>query len=195
MTENQQKVKMVRDLLDGSIYKTIAHQFLLDKGLQLNCSYWHSVSDPIFQKPAAHTFQSDVYGQHYYHVKVSRKTNSVTEWYRANLNLENSSEPIWVALDMSTGQPIEYYLEGVGGRNVEEKYDSTTNQLIATNHFQRFSEMTAEQQEMIKDLPFKRTSYMWANKNGGFVVEFLPTYLPDIYEGINMANLHLLEIQ
>ena len=196
MTENEQKAKMVRDLLDGSIYKTIAHQFLLDKGLQLNCSYGHSVSDPVLQMPASHTFQSDVDGSHYYHVKVSRKTNAVTEWYRANVISEPGVDPMWVALDMVTGQPIEYYLQAVGGQSIEEKYDSATNQLLMTNYFQPFRAMTVEQQELIKDLPFKRTSYMWANKPSGFAVEFLPTYpqFVHVYEGINMANLPLLEI-
>ena len=197
MTENEQKIKMVRDLLDGSIYKTTAQQFLLGKGLQLNCSYGHSVSAPVLQMPATHTFQSDVDGQHYYHVKVNRKTNTVTEWYRANVVLENTVDPLWVALDMSTGEPIEYYLQRDGGAiGIEEKYDSATNKLLMTNYFQPFREMTVEQQELIKDLPFKRTSYMWANKPSGFAVEFLPTYphLTHLYEGINMANLHLLEV-
>jgi hypothetical protein len=54
--------------------------------------------------------------------------------------------------------------------------------------------MTVEQQELIKDLPFKRTSVCWSNKPNGFTVEFLPSYM-DVYQGINMANLHLLEIE
>jgi hypothetical protein len=57
-----------------------------------------------------------------------------------------------------------------------------------------FGQMTQEQQELIKDLPFKRTSVCWSNKPTGFTVEFLPSYM-DVYQGINMENLHLLEIE
>jgi hypothetical protein len=95
---------------------------------------------------------------------------------------------------MTTNQPIEYYaLEMVNGIQVEKKFDSATNQEMVTNHLQKFYEMTPEQQELIKDLPFKRTSVCWSNKPGGFTVEFLPSYV-DVYQGINMANLPLLEV-
>jgi hypothetical protein len=193
-TENEDKLRMVCDLMNGSKYKNIAQQFFQEKNILGDCRYVHSVSDPVSQMPASHTFQSENIGQHYYHAKVSRKTNSVTEWYRANVVLENNDSK-WVALDISTGQPIEYYsFEVVDGVGIEKKFDSATNKHLVTNYFENFYAMTAEQQELIKDLPFKRTSYMWANKPGGFVVEFLPTYFSDVYEGINMANLHLLEV-
>jgi hypothetical protein len=78
--------------------------------------------------------------------------------------------------------------------DVEKKFNSQTNQHMVTNHFQVFNDMTTEQQELIKDLPFKRTSVCWSNKPEGFTVEFLPSYV-DVYQGINMANLHLLEIE
>ena len=95
---------------------------------------------------------------------------------------------------MNTDQPIEYYaIEMVDGVQVEKKFNSSTNEQMVTNHFQKFNQMTAEQQELIKDLPFKRTSVCWSNKPVGFVVEFLPSYI-DVYQGINMANLHLLEV-
>lgn len=193
--ENDAKMRMVSDLMNGSKYKTIAQQFLGDKNIQGGCRYVHSVSDPVLQMPSFHTFQSENIGEHYYHVKVSRATNAVVEWYQADV-VFNSSGSTWRALDLLTGQPIEYYIEETSsGILVEKKFDSSTNQVLATHYFQRFSDMSEEQQELIKDLPFKRTSYMWANKPNGFVVEFLPTYFSDAYEGINMANLHLLEIE
>ena len=76
---------------------------------------------------------------------------------------------------------------------VEKKFDAQTNQHMVSNYFQRFADMTVEQQELIKDLPFKRTSVCWSNKPNGFTVEFLPAYT-DVYQGINMANLQLLEV-
>lgn len=195
--ENDSKMRMVSDLMNGSKYRTIAEQFFGEKNIQGGCRYVHSLSDPVSQMPAFHTFQSENIGEHYYHAKVSRETNAVVEWYRANLILENG-DPKWLALDLATGQPIEYYLlENINGASIERKFDSSTNQLLAVHYFEKFYAMTAEQQELIKDLPFKRTSYMWANKPSGFAVEFLPTYpqFVHVYEGINMTNLHLLEIQ
>jgi hypothetical protein len=193
-TENENKMRMVNDLMNGSKYKTIAQQFFVEKNIQAGCKYVHTVSDPVLHKPASHTFQSESVGQYIYHAKVNRKTNSVTEWYRANATVENG-DPRWVALDISTGQPIEYYLfDDVDGLLIEKKFDSVTKQQLVTNYFQQFHSMTPEQQYLIKDLPFKRTSYMWANKPTGFTVEFLPYCIPDAYEGVNMANLVLLEV-
>lgn len=192
--ENDNKMNMVNDLMNGSKYKTIAQQFFVEKNIQVGCKYVNSVSDPVLHKPASHTFQSESVGQYIYHAKVNRKTGAVAEWYRANAIVENG-DPRWIALDISTGQPIEYYLfDNVDGVLIERKFDSATKQLLATNHFQQFSAMTLEQQYLIKDLPFKRTSYMWSNKPAGFTVEFLPSCISDAYEGVNMANLPLLEV-
>jgi hypothetical protein len=189
------KIRMVCDLLNGSKYRTTAQQFLEQKGVQLQCKYSYAVSDLSAKKAASFVFFATDKTKYGYFVKVNQATNTVTEWYR-NDDITMSATGIvkWSALDMTTNQPIEYYvLEMVDGIQVEKKFDSATNQEMVTNHFQKFNQMTAEQQELIKDLPFKRTSVCWSNKPGGFTVEFLPTYV-DVYAGINMANLPLLEV-
>lgn len=189
------KIRMVCDLLNGSKYKTTAQQFLEQKGVQLQCKYSYAVSDLSAKKAASFVFFATDKTQYGYYVKVNQEANAVTEWYR-NDNITMSATGVikWSALDMTTNQPIEYYvLETVDGVQVEKKFNSSTNEQMVTNHFQKFSEMTPEQQELVKDLPFKRTSVCWSNKPGGFVVEFLPTYV-DVYAGINMANLPLLEV-
>lgn len=194
--ENDTKIRMVSDLMNGSKYRITAQQFLVQKGVQLECEYHYAVSSPIEQKAASYVFFATDKTKYGYFVKVNQATNTVIEWY-CNYDITTSATGVnkWFALDMSNNQPIEYYLlETVDGVQVEKKFDFSTNQEMVTNYFQRFYSMTAEQQELIKDLPFKRTSVCWSNKPGGFVVEFLPSYL-DVYDGINMENLHLLEIE
>lgn len=188
------KIRMVCDLLNGSKYKATAQQFLEQKGVQLQCKYSYAVSDLSAKKAASFVFFATDKTQYGYYVKVNQEANAVIEWY-INKEISNLVQPKWFALDMNTNQPIEYYaLEMVDGVQVEKKFNSSTNEQMVTNHFQKFNQMTVEQQELIKDLPFKRTSVCWSNKPGGFVVEFLPSYL-DVYQGINMANLSLLGIE
>lgn len=187
------KIRMVCDLLNGSKYRTTAQQFFEQKGVQLQCKYSYAVSDLSAKKAASFVFFATDKTQYGYYVKVNQEANAVTEWY-INKEISNLLQPKWSALDMTTNQPIEYYvLETVDGVQVEKKFNSSNNEQMVTNHFQKFNQMTAEQQELIKDLPFKRTSVCWSNKPDGFVVEFLPTYV-DVYAGINMANLPLLEV-
>jgi hypothetical protein len=194
--ENDNKMRMVSDLINGSKYRTAAQQFLNQKGVLLECEYYYAVSSPTEQKAASYVFFATDKTKYGYFVKVNQATNTVTEWYRNDdITTSTTGATKWFALDISSNQPIEYYvLESVNGIEVEKKFDYSTNQEMAINYFQRFYAMTTEQQELIKDLPFKRTSVCWSNKHGGFVVEFLPTYFSDVYEGINMANLHLLEV-
>jgi hypothetical protein len=188
------KVRMVCDLLNGSKYKATAQQFLEQKGVHLQCKYSYAVSDLSAKKAASFVFFATDKTQYGYYVKVNQEANAVTEWY-INKEISNLLQPKWFALSMNTDQPIEYYaLEMVDGVQVEKKFNSSTNEQMVTNHFQKFNQMTAEQQEFIKDLPFKRTSVCWSNKPDGFTVEFLPSYV-DVYQGINMDNLHLLEIE
>lgn len=188
------KIRMVCDLLNKSKYRTTAQQFLEQKGVQLQCKYSYAVSNLSANKAASFVFFATDKTQYGYYVKVNQEANTVTEWYRNDNITKTGNEIEWFALDMSTNQPMEYYTyETVNGVQVEKKFNSSTNEQMVTNHFQKFNQMTAEQQELIKDLPFKRTSVCWSNKPGGFVVEFLPTYV-DVYAGINMANLPLLEV-
>jgi len=192
--KNADKIRMVCDLMNNSKYKTIAQNFLTQKNIGLGCKYSYSISDPATQKPAAHVFFATDKTKDGYFIKVSRATDSVSEWY-INEEIANIAEPAkWSSLDLNTNQKLEYYvLEKVDGVFIETKFDSNTNEQMVTNHFQKFNEMTVEQQESIKDLPFKRTSVCWSNKASGFTVEFLPAY-EDVYEGVNMANLSLLEV-
>lgn len=194
--QNANKIRMVCDLLNGSRYKVTAQQFLNQKGVQLQCKYSYAVSDPAVQKSASFVFFATDKTQYGYFVKVNQAANTVTEWYRNDdITMSVTGATKWYALDMVTNQPIEYYvLETLNGIQVEKKFDFATNQEMVANYFQKFNEMTFEQQELIKDLPFKRTSVCWSNKPAGFTVEFLPSYV-DVYQGINMGNLHLLEIE
>lgn len=193
--QNADKIRMVCELLNGSKYRTIAQQFLDQKGVLLQCKYSYSVSDPLTQKPASHVFFATDKTQYGYYVKVNRQSLLVSEWYRHDDVTKTNFSSNWVALDIETDVVLERYTSEVFNNvNIEKKFDATTNQYMATNHFQVFSQMTVEQQELIKDLPFKRTSVCWSNKPNGFTVEFLPSYM-DVYQGINMDNLHLLEIE
>jgi hypothetical protein len=195
VAQNADKIRMVCDLMNGSKYKTIAQQFLGQKNIQLECRYSYSISNPLTQKPAAHVFFATDKEKYGYFIKVNRQSLSVSEWYKNDHIeiLENNSH--WSALDLMTDEVLEKYsLESIDGVVVEKKFDAQTNQHMVTNNFQVFGKMTAEQQESIKDLPFKRTSVCWSNKPDGFTVEFLPSYV-DVYQGINMDNLHLLEIE
>jgi len=193
--QNADKIRMVCDLMNGSKYKTIAQQFLQQKNIQLECKYSYAVSDPATQKPASFVFFATDKTQYGYYVKVNKALSTVSEWYRHDDICETNPASGWTSLDLVSGSVLETYtLEAVNGLGVEKKYNAQTNEHIVTNNFQLFSEMTVEQQELIKDLPFKRTSVCWSNKPNGFTVEFLPSYR-DVYEGINMDNLHLLEIE
>jgi hypothetical protein len=190
---NADKIRMVCDLMNASKYRTIAQNFLRQKDFSLECRYSYSVSDPATQKPAAHVFFASDKVQYGYYIKVSRITDAVSEWYR-NEDISETRYPKWVALDLVSNEPVEYYTyKEVGGYDIEKKFNSVTHEELAVNHFQKFYEMTPEQQELIKDLPFKRTSVCWSNKPAGFTVEFLPSYV-DVYQGINMANLPLLGV-
>lgn len=192
---NADKIRMVCELMNGLKYRTIAQQFLDQKGILLQCRYSYSVSDPLTQKPASHVFFATDKTQYAYFVKVNRQSLSVSEWYRHDDVLMTNPDAGWAALDITTNNVLENYtLQIEDGIGVEKKFDAQTNQHMVSNYFQVFRDMTAEQQELIKDLPFKRTSVCWSNKPNGFTVEFLPSYM-DVYEGINMANLHLLEIE
>ena len=195
LAQNADKIRMVCELMNGSKYRTIAQQFLDQKNVMLECRYSYSISNPSTQKPESHVFFATDKTQYAYFVKVNRQSLSVSEWYRNDRVdlIELNSQ--WVSLDTTTNVVLEsYVLEKIDDIVVEKKFNIETNQHIATNHFQSFSGMTSEQQELIKDLPFKRTSVCWSNKPNGFTVEFLPSYM-DVYQGINMANLHLLEIE
>jgi len=186
---------MVCDLMNNSKYKTIAQNFLTQKNIQLECRYSYSVSNPATQQPAAHVFFATDKTQYGYYIKVSRATDAVGEWYinEQITNLVDSAK--WFSLNVVTNEKLEYYvLELVNNEMVEKKFSVLTNEEIVTNVFQKFSQLSSKQQELIKDLPFKRTSVCWSNKANGFTVEFLPAY-EDVYEGINMANLPLLEIE
>ena len=192
--QNADKIRMVCELMNGSKYRTIAQQFLDQKGVLLQCKYSYSVSDPLTQKPASHIFFATDKTQYSYFVKVNRQSLSVSEWYRHSDALTTKPNDGWSALDVVTNTVLENYTtETIDGMLVEKKFDAQTNQHMVSNYFQRFADMTVEQQELIKDLPFKRTSVCWSNKPNGFTVEFLPAYT-DVYQGINMANLHLLEV-
>ena len=192
---NADKIRMVCELMNGSKYKTIAQQFLDQKNILLQCRYSYSVSDPLTQKPASHVYFATDKTQYSYFVKVNRQSLSVSEWYRHDDALMTNPNSGWSALDITTNNVLENYtLQTIDGVLVEKKFDAQTNQHMVSNHFQRFADMTVEQQELIKDLPFKRTSVCWSNKPNGFTVEFLPSYM-DVYQGINMDNLHLLEIE
>lgn len=193
--KNADKIRMVCDLMNNSKYKAIAQNFLTQKNIQLECRYSYSVSNPATQKPASHVFFATDKTQYGYYIKVSRATDAVSEWYinEQITNLVDSAK--WFSLDLVANEKLEYYvLELVNNEMVEKKFSVLTNEEIVTNIFQRFSQMTVEQQELIKDLPFKRTSVCWSNKANGFTVEFLPVY-QDVYDGINMDNLLLLEIE
>jgi hypothetical protein len=192
--ENADKIRMVCDLMNGSKYKTIAQEFLNQKNIDLECRYSYSVSDVSGQNAAYFVFFATDKVKNGYFIKVDRSSESVSEWY-INEDIANLVDlGTWFALDVVTDEKVEYYVfESSDGSSVEKKYNSLTNQQIVTNHFGVFSDMTAEQQDLIKDLPFKRTTVCWANKPNGFVVEFLPSYV-DVYRGINMSNLHLLNI-
>jgi hypothetical protein len=194
--KNADKISMVCDLMNGSKYKTIAQNFLTQKNIELQCKYSYSVSDPATQKPAAHVFFATDKTQVGYYVKVSRATNNVSEWYiNEDIMRSEESQVIWFSLDLTTNEKLEYYvLETIDSVMTEKKFNVATNEQLATNHFERFNDLTLEQQELIKDLPFKRTTVCWSNKSNGFTVEFLPVY-KDVYDGINMANLSLLEIE
>ena len=192
--KNADKIRMVCNLMNNSKYKAIAQNFLTQKNIQLECKYSYSVSNPANQQPAAYVFFATDKTQYGYYIKVSRATDTVSEWYinEQITNLVDSAK--WFSLDVVTNEKLEYYvLQLVNNEMVEKKFSVSTNEEIVTNVFQRFSMMTVEQQELIKDLPFKRTSVCWSNKANGFTVEFLPAY-EDVYEGINMANLPLLEV-
>jgi hypothetical protein len=193
--QNADKIRMVCELMNGSKYRTIAQQFLDQKGILLQCKYSYSVSDPSTQKPASYVFFATDKTKHAYFVKVNRQSLSVSEWYRHDDVQKTNPNSHWSALDITTNNVLEYYaLEFSEGMTLEKKFNAQTNQHMVTNYFQVFADMTVEQQELIKDLPFKRTSVGWANKPNGFTVEFLPSYR-DMYQGINMDNLHLLEIE
>lgn len=194
--KNADKIRMVCDLMNNSKYRTIAQGFLAQKNIQLECRYSYSVSDPATQKPASHVFFATDKTQIGYYIKVSRATDSVSEWYiNENITRIEESHVKWLALDLITNEKLEYYvLETIDSALIEKKFNVATNQQLAENHFQKFGSMTLEQQELIKDLPFKRTTVCWSNKTNGFTVEFLPVY-EDVYDGINMANLPLLEIE
>ena len=193
--QNADKIRMVCDLMNSSKYKTIAQHFLDQKGVLLQCKYSYSVSNPLTQKPAAYVFFATDKEKYAYFVKVNKQLLAVTEWYKNDHVEITKNNSHWAALDLTTNVPLENYsLEDVDGVSIEKKFNSETNQHMVTNHFQFFKDMTTEQQELIKDLPFKRTSVCWSNKPDGFTVEFLPSYV-DVYQGINMDNLHLLEIE
>lgn len=193
--QNADKIRMVCELMNGSKYRTIAQQFLDQKGVLLQCKYSYSVSDPLTQKPASHVYFATDKTQYSYYVKVNRQSLSVSEWYRHDDVLKTNPDSGWSALDIETNIAIENYtVEVAGNVMIEKKLNAQTNQHVVTNYFQVFGDMTTEQQELIKDLPFKRTSVCWSNKPNGFTVEFLPSYM-DVYQGINMDNLHLLEIE
>ena len=192
---NANKIRMVCELMNGSKYRTIAQQFLDQKGVLLQCRYSYSVSDPLTQKPASHVYFATDKTQCSYFVKVNRQSLSVSEWYRHDDALMTNPNSGWSALDITTNNVLENYtLQTIDGVLVEQKLDAQTNQHMVSNYFQVFGQMSAEQQELIKELPFKRTSVCWSNKPNGFTVEFLPSYM-DVYQGINMDNLHLLEIE
>ena len=194
-TPNADKIRMVCELMNGSKYRTIAQQFLDQKGILLQCKYSYSVSNPSTQKPASHVYFATDKTQYSYFVKVNRQSLSVSEWYRHDDALMTNPDSGWSALDITTNNVLEnYIIDDSSGICVEKKFDTQTNQHMASNYFQVFGDMTVEQQELIKDLPFKRTSVCWSNKPNGFTVEFLPSYM-DVYQGINMNNLHLLEIE
>lgn len=193
--QNADKLRMVCNLMNGSKYKTIAQQFLQQKNIQLECKYSYAVSDPATQKPASFVFFATDKTQYGYYVKVNKTLSAVSEWYRHDDICKTNPESGWAALDIASDVVLEKYtLEIVDGLGIEKKYNAQTNEYMVTNNFQVFGQMTQEQQELIKDLPFKRTSVCWSNKPAGFTVEFLPSYM-DVYQGINMENLHLLEIE
>lgn len=192
--ENAGKIRMVCDLLNNSKFQLAAQNFLSGKGVDMRCKYSYAVSDPTTQKSASYVFFATDKITVGYYVKVNIAQCKVTEWYRHDDIQRKIPGSYWVALDINTNELVEYYkTETVEGVNVEKKYNAKTNEFLVANYFQKFAELTPEQQDSIKDLPFKRTTVCWSNKPGGFTVEFLPTYL-DVYKGINMANLSLLEV-
>lgn len=190
---NADKIRLVCNLLNGSKYRETAQQFLNQKNINLQCKYSYAVSNPVTQNPASYVFFATDKINNGYFIKVNCNTNTVTEWY-INEQITVLTKKKWFALDLVSNQKTEYYIyETVDGITSENKFNAVTNEKIVTNYFQPFGKMSTEQQALIKDLPFKRTSVCWSNKLDGFTVEFLPSYV-DVYAGINMQNLYLLNI-
>lgn len=113
-------------------------------------TYNHSIFNVTDAAHWSHTFKYMVpeefdptvdadndFGGTMYHIKV--RGNEVVEWYKRSAALKFNGEQVdWVALDLVSGQVIEYYKSRVSesdGTRVMDKFDAQTNAIsTSTTH-------------------------------------------------------------
>lgn len=156
--------------------------------------YNHSIFNITTQGNWSHTFHYNVrdefdpigdpnneFGGMAYHVKV--REGVACEWYKHCPTLKLNDLPVkWLALDLVTGQPIEYYLE----ERLSElsltvtKYDVNTHELMTTtnHHFGGNIELPADFDSALTALNFAHRSriFGFAEKSYGKIVEY--TFVP-----------------
>jgi hypothetical protein len=143
--------------------------------------YTHSIFNITTQGHWSHTFQYDVaeeLGGMTYHVKV--RDGAAAEWYKHSDTLMLGDIPVkWLALDLATGAPIEYYFEGAtDDENIirVEKYDAVTHELLtSTTHDHTVTPtLPADFSASLVELGFDQIEHIFgfAEKSYGKIVEY-----------------------
>jgi len=102
-----------------------------------------------------------------FHIKV--KDGVVTDWYQHQASCDGI-EYEWVAFDLATGAPIEYY-EKVGANLV--KHDAATGEVIVqTNFIAGPDELPQAFKDSLTGFAHLPTVFAWAHKSYGDIVEF-----------------------
>jgi hypothetical protein len=112
-----------------------------------------------------------------YHIKV--KDGVVVEWYKSSDSLVHNDDSVeWVALDLITGDVIEYYIrtEEINGLTQLYKFNANSDELdtVTTHGMIGALELPYEFQNELKSCDFKydKGVFGYATKSYGKIIEY-----------------------
>lgn len=140
--------------------------------------YNHSIYNLTTGGHWSHTFAYTHDGE-LFHAKV--RNGAVTEWYKSGPDLEVAGEPVaWLAMDLQTGAPIEYYRSRPGdvdSTSLMEKFETATGQLSTSTVHGVMGDLAlpADFESDLAAQQFQRRAYVfgYATKSYGRIVEYV----------------------
>lgn len=152
--------------IDASFQDTdraIANEFIAIKDGTAGVSYIYSVYNSTIKQVISRVFATPEY-----FIKVS--DGAVTEWYEIDGSIDGAQHA-FVALDLVTDAPIEYYDYEDG---VLKKYALDGTFIVATEPCS-YDTLSPEYQAALDGFAFKNAVFMVSNKTYGLVFEFNET--------------------
>jgi hypothetical protein len=103
---------------------------------------------------------------HKYSVKVVQ--GKVTEFYIKNPEGVTKDNITYVAYDIETDKPTEYYRED---NDTETKYDFETDEVKQVNYFTKYANLPEDVKNLLTSFKYKNYVHIYAEKPYGRIVE------------------------